>query len=940
MAGPVSTKTEKEKSAGKAEGRAPELAFRSTLCDPYAGIMDLQNTAGNQAVSQSLQADNIVPPIVREVLRIGSRQPLDSTVREYMESRFGHDFSQVRVHTNAKAAESAAKINASAYTIGTDLIFANGEYAPYSASGRQLLAHELTHVIQQSRGRGEAWHSQSVMENEAESVSKLSTRSEAGHLAVKGSVPYGSIQMGKKKNPQKPTGSVQSIPLPRKPKNDPRWLLSLEEQMRYVQTSPEVNREAAHRRQGNPFTPPPGGGIVKFGMRNYEFDQQGNLVKAWTDRLTLGVRDRTVYQNAPGIKTGEDFGHLLGIDFGHIDAELGRHGGFPQAAYLNRDTGGGKQPLWYDAERKALEAALKLHQENKPYRVEARAQGYVNGRPNQTRIIVYSGSEKVFDSKWIPNPMVSQPKTSNLKESPGQTKADQRTAKEPKQKTAKAVEAAKSLQPAKSGDESATVSSAPKAAPPKAKQPVVVTVGIGGQPKAKQTNISPPPKKNNAGPSAVSNASPVHSNAAISTSPVAQGLTSSPAKAPNVVYSPAFPSSVQPPMQKVPGTAERSSSPAAGEAKLDTPAASASPAARFGHLETAKPGALSVPQESPRPELEARFGNFTQPGKTMPAPSSTNSAARFGYIEPAKPGNLSSNQESPRPEIEARFGNIPSTGKTMSAPSPTEAPTTVSPVKGPTFRGLGGKISGLGSKIKSGARGGIRHIILFIFQILMAKQAQDWENERIEHDIARLEPEILESLKSLKTKTTEIKKNHPDEDVYANITIKISHNTRLRGHGPNADLDTVYSGSEISAIDVSTQNTQDTKNEENRYFGGVFEYTIITHSELYESLFQDLEARKETMTLFSDTEIRDWLKKGAPSVIQGLPVYEKIRLINRLLDGWISDEDVSSIERICQSVVNTAEASEISDAVGPRLRKINNLGQRLRVRYAIQKMTD
>ena len=77
-------------------------------------------------------------------------QPLHADTREYMESRFGHDFSHVRVHADAGAADSARAVNALAYTVGRDVVFAPGQYAPNSAAGRQLLAHELTHVLQQS----------------------------------------------------------------------------------------------------------------------------------------------------------------------------------------------------------------------------------------------------------------------------------------------------------------------------------------------------------------------------------------------------------------------------------------------------------------------------------------------------------------------------------------------------------------------------------------------------------------------------------------------------------------------------------------------------------------------------------------------------------------------------------------------------------------------
>jgi Domain of unknown function (DUF4157) len=76
-------------------------------------------------------------------------QPLDASTREYMESRFGHGFSQVRVHTGQQAAASASAMGARAYTHGSDIAFAAGAYAPATGRGRRLLAHELAHVVQQ-----------------------------------------------------------------------------------------------------------------------------------------------------------------------------------------------------------------------------------------------------------------------------------------------------------------------------------------------------------------------------------------------------------------------------------------------------------------------------------------------------------------------------------------------------------------------------------------------------------------------------------------------------------------------------------------------------------------------------------------------------------------------------------------------------------------------
>lgn len=89
-----------------------------------------------------------VPPIVHDVLH-SPGQPLAANVRTFYESRFGHDFTRVRVHTDTRAAESARAVDATAYTVGEHVVFAAGAWAPHSRSGRELFAHELTHTIQQ-----------------------------------------------------------------------------------------------------------------------------------------------------------------------------------------------------------------------------------------------------------------------------------------------------------------------------------------------------------------------------------------------------------------------------------------------------------------------------------------------------------------------------------------------------------------------------------------------------------------------------------------------------------------------------------------------------------------------------------------------------------------------------------------------------------------------
>src|SRR5712671_7191696 len=96
-----------------------------------------------------------IPRVVSDVLR-SPGYPLDVSTRAFFEPRFGRDFSDVRIHTSSDAAASARSINAHAYTAGSDIVFASSQYAPDTTLGRTLLAHELTHVMQQPKAAGAA----------------------------------------------------------------------------------------------------------------------------------------------------------------------------------------------------------------------------------------------------------------------------------------------------------------------------------------------------------------------------------------------------------------------------------------------------------------------------------------------------------------------------------------------------------------------------------------------------------------------------------------------------------------------------------------------------------------------------------------------------------------------------------------------------------------
>jgi Domain of unknown function (DUF4157) len=91
---------------------------------------------------------NEVPESVHQVLASSGR-PLEPHLRQDMEGRFGYDFSKVRVHTGSSAERSAREVKAQAYTVENNVVFGKGRFQPNSSAGKRLIAHELTHVVQQ-----------------------------------------------------------------------------------------------------------------------------------------------------------------------------------------------------------------------------------------------------------------------------------------------------------------------------------------------------------------------------------------------------------------------------------------------------------------------------------------------------------------------------------------------------------------------------------------------------------------------------------------------------------------------------------------------------------------------------------------------------------------------------------------------------------------------
>jgi len=138
---------EDERSPAESRRRDP-AAPRPGTAD---GLLDLQRTAGNQATVQLLGDGEGESPVL-DVVGKGGGAPLDHALKGQMESRLGHDFGDVRVHTDQAASESARAVGAQAYTVGNDIVFGSGRYDPGSTGGRKTIAHELTHVVQQKAG--------------------------------------------------------------------------------------------------------------------------------------------------------------------------------------------------------------------------------------------------------------------------------------------------------------------------------------------------------------------------------------------------------------------------------------------------------------------------------------------------------------------------------------------------------------------------------------------------------------------------------------------------------------------------------------------------------------------------------------------------------------------------------------------------------------------
>ncbi len=164
----------------------------------------LQRLAGNAAVSRLAQEEQAGEgPGVLDVVGRGGGRPLDTDVRADMEARLGQPFDDVRIHTDGTAAASARSVQAHAYTVGNEVVFNDGQYDPASDTGRQTIAHELTHVVQQRSGPVDGAEAPGGIrlsdpadrfEQEAERTAHDILSTDAHHAAAESGAASGAVQ--------------------------------------------------------------------------------------------------------------------------------------------------------------------------------------------------------------------------------------------------------------------------------------------------------------------------------------------------------------------------------------------------------------------------------------------------------------------------------------------------------------------------------------------------------------------------------------------------------------------------------------------------------------------------------------------------------------------------------------------------------------------------
>src|SRR5579885_3225071 len=153
-AGRASSENPRSRQPSPPPEREPVLRRKCACGGAVAGASGECSECRNKKLQRkragwARENSSLAPPLVHDVLSSPGR-PLDSGARAFLEPRFNYDFSGVRIHSGPLAAASARAVGAHAYAVGHDVVFGEGKYAPATTEGRKLLAHELTHVVQQA----------------------------------------------------------------------------------------------------------------------------------------------------------------------------------------------------------------------------------------------------------------------------------------------------------------------------------------------------------------------------------------------------------------------------------------------------------------------------------------------------------------------------------------------------------------------------------------------------------------------------------------------------------------------------------------------------------------------------------------------------------------------------------------------------------------------
>ncbi len=246
----MSTRTQTQVKAAPKPTFTPvqgELLQRKCACGGAPGLTGECDDCRKKRLTSQHRSDNqaepsTVPPIVQEVLR-SPGQPLDAATRAFMEPRFGHDFSQVRVHTDARAAESARSVSARAYTVGHDVVFAEGQFDPSAEQGHKLLAHELTHTIQQSAYASAALtpHEPTVIEP-AETALELAADESASRLVTNSGMSTPSPGIALQRAPAPQAKSAPALDESKRTSKEYAWSLGREDAAR-IQKSGKLSAE-------------------------------------------------------------------------------------------------------------------------------------------------------------------------------------------------------------------------------------------------------------------------------------------------------------------------------------------------------------------------------------------------------------------------------------------------------------------------------------------------------------------------------------------------------------------------------------------------------------------------------------------------------------------------------------------------------------------------